>query len=144
MEIALLANDSKKELMVQFCIAYCGVLAKHRICATKSTGSMISEATGLHIEQLLPGGQGGMQQLTSRITFNEIDVLIYFRDSNSGKKNIDAIFDDDSIIRACDINNIPVATNIGTAEVIITALDRGDIDWRDLVNPISDYNKKRR
>ena len=76
MEIALLANDSKKELMVQFCIAYCGVLAKHRVCATKATGSMISEATGLRIEQLLPGGQGGISQLTSRISFNEIDVLL--------------------------------------------------------------------
>lgn len=141
MEIALLANDSKKELMVQFCIAYCGVLAKHRVCATKATGSMISEATGLRIEQLLPGGQGGIFQLTSRISFNEIDVLIYFRDSLP--HDIEHKMNDDSLIRACDVNNVPVATNIGTAEVIITALDRGDLDWRNFVNPNSSYNRKK-
>lgn len=140
MEIALLANDSKKELMVQFCIAYCGVLAKHKICSTKATGSMISEATGLRIVQLLPGAQGGMQQLSSRISFNEIDVLIYFRDSS--RTSVEQMMTDDAIIRACDINNVPVATNIGTAEVIITALDRGDLDWRTFVNPNSEYNRK--
>ena len=141
MEIALLANDSKKELMVQFCIAYCGVLAMNRVCATKATGSMISEATGLRIEQLLPGGQGGISQLTSRISFNEIDVLIYFRDSLP--HDIEHKMNDDSLIRACDVNNVPVATNIGTAEVIITALDRGDLDWRNFVNPNSSYNRKK-
>ena len=142
MEIALLANDSKKELMVQFCIAYCGVLAKHKLCATKSTGSMIYEATGLHIEQLLPGGQGGMQQLTSRISFNEIDVLIYFRDTrpSSGFSSHDEI--ERELLLACDRYNVPVATNIATAEVIIMALDRGDLDWRELVNPRSQCNRK--
>ncbi len=140
MEIALLANDSKKELMVQFCIAYCSVLAKHRLCATKSTGSMIYEATGLRVEQLLPGGQGGAQQLTSRIAFNEIDALIYFRESTP--QDYEHTMSDDALIRACDSNNIPVATNIGTAELLVTALDRGDLDWREYVNPNSDYNRK--
>ncbi|MGN1096041.1 MAG: methylglyoxal synthase [Eubacteriales bacterium] len=141
MEIELIANDSKKELMVQFCIAYCGILAKHRICAPKSTGSMISEATGLRIEQLLPGGQGGMQQLISRISFNEIDVLIYFRDGVH--KDIEHTMRDESLIRECDLNNVPLATNIGTAEIIINALERGDLDWRELVNPNSEYNRKK-
>ena len=141
MEIALLANDSKKELMVQFCIAYCGILAKHRLCATKSTGSMIYEATGLRVEQLLPGGQGGAQQLTSRIEFNEIDVLIYFRESK--QQDYEHTMSDDALIRACDLNSIPVATNIGTAEVLVTALERGDLDWREFVNPNSNYNRKR-
>ncbi len=141
MEIALLANDSKKELMTQFCTAYCGVLAKHRLCATKATASMISEATGLRMEQLLPGGQGGVQQLTSRVSFNEIDVLIYFRDAN--QPDMEHMLMDEALIRACDINSVPLATNIGTAEVIITALDRGDLDWRELVNPNSEYNRKK-
>ena len=66
--------------MIQFCIAYCGVLAKHNICATKMTGKNVSEATGLEIEQLLPGNQGGVQQIASRIAYNEIDVLLYFRE----------------------------------------------------------------
>ena len=141
MEIALLANDSKKELMVQFCIAYCGILAKHKLCATKSTGSMIYEATGLRVEQLLPGGQGGAQQLTSRIEFNEIDVLIYFRESK--QQDYEHTMSDDALIRACDLYSIPVATYIGSAEGLATALERGDLDWREFVNPNSDYNRKR-
>ena len=81
MEIALISSETKRELMIQFCIAYCGVLAKHNICATKMTGKNVSEATGLEIEQLLPGSQGGVQQIASRIAYNEIDVLLYFRET---------------------------------------------------------------
>ncbi|MCQ2435620.1 MAG: methylglyoxal synthase [Clostridia bacterium] len=141
MQIAIIANDTKKELMVQFCIAYCGVLAKHTICATKMTGKMISEATGLEIEQLLPGTQGGLQQITSRLAYNEIDIVLYFRDTNRSNSSLAR---DYALIRECDINNVPVATNIATAEVLICALDRGDLDWRDIVNPNSEYNRKKR
>lgn len=137
MEIALIANDTKKELMVQFCIAYCGVLAKHSLSATKMTGKLISEATGLKIETVLPGRQGGVQQLSSRLEFNEIDAVIYFHDP------MDAFdVNDNALIRKCDANNVPIATNIATAELVITAIDRGDLDWRNLVNPKSPYNKK--
>ena len=80
MEIAIIANDTKKDLVTQFCIAYCGVLAKHNVCATKMTGRMIAGATGLDIEELLPGTQGGIQQITSRVIYNEIDIVIYLRD----------------------------------------------------------------
>lgn len=135
MEIALIANDSKKELMVQFCIAYCGILAKHHITATKMTGRLISEATGLKIDQALPGRQGGVQQLSSSVEFNEIDAVIYFHNPSD---SFDA--NDNALIRKCDANNIPIATNIATAELVITAIDRGDLDWRNLVNP--KYNKK--
>ena len=79
MDIALIADDTKKELMTQFCIAYCGILSKHHICATSTTGKYVQEATGLEIEKLLPGSHGGEQQITSRISYNEIDVLLYFR-----------------------------------------------------------------
>ena len=99
MEIALIAAETKKELMVQFCIAYCGVLAKHNICATKMTGKMVSEATGLDIEQLLPGNQGGIQQIASRVAYNEIDVLLYFRD---GSDNPEEIMTDADLMRECD------------------------------------------
>lgn len=139
MEIALIANDTKKELMVQFCIAYCGVLAKHNISATKMTGRMISEATGLRIEQVLPGRQGGVQQISSRVEYNEIDAVVYFHDAAD-------VFDanDNALIRKCDANNVPLATNIATAELIITALDRGDLDWREIVNPKSEYNRRKK
>ena len=141
MEIALIAAETKKELMVQFCIAYCGVLAKHNICATKMTGKIVSEATGLDIEQLLPGNQGGIQQIASRIAYNEIDVLLYFRD---GSDNPEEILTDSDLMRVCDRSNVPTATNIATAEAIITALDRGDLDWREFWNPKSEYNRAKR
>ena len=138
MYIALIANDTRKELMVQFCIAYCGVLAKHELISTKMTGRQIEEATGLRIEQMLPGRQGGVQQISSRAEFNEIDAVIYLHDPADA---FDA--NDNALIRKCDANNIPIATNVATAELIITSLDRGDLDWRKLVNPNSEYNRKK-
>ena len=139
MEIAIIAHDMKKELMTQFCIAYCGLLNKHNLCATSITAKYISEATGLEIERLLSGVQGGKQQIASRISCNEVDILLYFKDTRQN-----AIADDVEVelLRLCDLYNIPVATNIATAEVIITALDRGDLDWREIVNPHSTYNQK--
>ncbi len=132
MNIALMAHDSKKELMTQFCIAYCGVLSKHTLCATGTTGKLVSEATGLKIEKYLSGQQGGDQQIGSRIACDEIDVLLLFRDPispNPGEPN------ENNILRLCDVHNIPVATNIATAEALIHSLERGDLDWRDIVNP---------
>ncbi len=140
MDIALIADDTKKELMTQFCIAYCGILSKHKICATNITGKYVSEATGLQIERLLPGKQGGTQQITSRLSYNEIDVLLYFR--STSQDNFDEA--DLNLLRMCDVHNVPIATNIATAEVLICALDRGDLDWREIVNPRSNYNKRRR
>ena len=132
MNIALMAHDSKKELMTQFCIAYCGILSKHSLCATGTTGKLVSEATGLQIEKYLSGSQGGDQQIGSRIACDEIDVLLLFRDPispNPGEPN------ENNILRLCDVHNIPVATNIATAEALIHSLERGDLDWRDIVNP---------
>ncbi len=132
MNIALMAHDSKKELMTQFCIAYCGILSKHTLCATGTTGKLVSEATGLQIEKYLSGPQGGDQQIGSRIACDEIDVLLLFRDPispNPGEPS------ENNILRLCDVHNIPVATNIATAEALIHSLERGDLDWRDIVNP---------
>lgn len=143
MEIAIIAHDAKKELMVQFCIAYCGVLAKHNLCATKATGKLISDATGLKVEELLPGRQGGINQIMSRIAYDEIDVLLYFRDNNINT-DFNSLLRDSDLVRECDIHNVPVATNIATAETIICALDRGDLDWRQFMNPKSEYNRRRR
>ena len=141
MEIALIADDTKKELMTQFCIAYCGILSKHNLCATNTTGKYIEEATGLQVEKLLSGEHGGEQQITSRVAYNEIDILLYFRSTQPVEfyKEEEA-----TLLRMCDIHNVPVATNIATAEVLICALDHGDLDWREIVNPRSDYNRRRR
>ena len=131
MNIALIAHDAKKELMVQFCITYCGVLSRHHLCATGTTGKMVSEATGLRIVRFMSGSQGGDQQIGSRISCNEIDLLMFFRDPNVSSSEPDEA----SLLRLCDVYNIPVATNIATAEALIHALEHGDLDWRDIVNP---------
>lgn len=134
MNIALIAHDTKKELMVQFCIAYCGVLSKHNLCATGTTGKMVAEATGLNVQRYLSGSQGGDQQIAARISCNEIDLLLFFRDPISVKPH-EPEPNDMNLLRLCDVHNIPVATNIATAEALIHALERGDLDWRDIVNP---------
>ena len=140
MEIGIIAHDLKKELMAQFCIAYCGILSKHNLCATGSTASYISEATGLEIENLLAGTHGGEQQMASRIAYNEIDALLFFRNTKQNSGFEDSEYE---ILRMCDLYNIPVATNIATAEVLVRAIDNGDLDWRDLLNPRSEYNRKK-
>lgn len=132
MNIALIAHDTKKELMVQFCIAYCGVLSKHNLCATGTTGKMVAEATGLNVQRYLSGSQGGDQQIAARISCNEIDLLLFFRDPILVKPHEP---NDMNLLRLCDVHDIPVATNIATAEALIHALERGDLDWRDIVNP---------
>ena len=132
MNIALMAHDSKKELMTQFCIAYCGILSHHNLCATGTTGKMVSEATGLKIQKFLSGSQGGDQQISSRIACNEIDLLLMFGDPMSQKTDEPKTY---TLLRLCDVHNVPVATNIATAEALIHALERGDLDWRDIVNP---------
>lgn len=130
MTIALIAHDAKKELMVQFCIAYCGILSRYNLVATGSTGKMVSEATGLEIARFLSGSQGGSQQIASRIGCDEIDLLLFFRDPLNPKPNEP---DEHSLLRLCDVHNIPVATNIATAEMLIHGLERGDLDWRDIL-----------
>lgn len=132
MNIALIAHDSKKELMVQFCIAYCGILARHTLVATGTTGKMVAEATGLQITRFLSGDQGGGEQIAARISYNEIDLLLFFRDPIGAKRSEPK---DGDILRLCDMHSIPVATNIATAEVLIHGLERGDLDWRNIVNP---------
>ena len=131
MNIALIAHDTKKELMVQFCIAYCGIMSRHRLCSTGTTGKLISEATGLDIKRFLSSSQGGDQQIASLIACNEIDLLLFFRDPLPTKTHESNGM---NLLRRCDVHNIPVATNIATAEVLIHGLERGDLDWRIIVS----------
>ncbi len=128
MNIALMAHDSKKELMTHFCIAYCGILSRHNLCATGTTGKLVAEATGLKINCFLSGAQGGDQQIGARIACNEIDLLLMFRDPLTVKPTEP---NESNLLRLCDVHNVPVATNIATAEALIHALERGDLDWRE-------------
>ena len=140
MDIAIIADDNKKELMAQFCIAYCATLAKHHICATHTTGRYVSDATGLEIESFLSGGDG-TEQIASRISFNEIDVVFYFRSTDPSMEVYAA---EERLLRLCDAYNVPLATNIATAEVLVTALEAGSLNWREFVNPRSEYNLRKR
>ena len=128
MNIALIAHDKKKELMVQFCIAYKGILEQHALYATGTTGKMIIKNTGLDVYRFLSGPQGGDQQIGARIAYNEIDLVLFFRDPLNAETYEPDVF---SLLRLCDMHNIPIATNIAMAEVIVMALDRGDLDWID-------------
>lgn len=131
MNVAIIAHDAKKELMVQFCIAYCGVLSRHNLFSTGTTGKLVSEATGLEIVKFLGGRQGGFQQIASRISCDEIDLVLLFRDTMTSKTSEP---DEQVLLNLCDVYNIPVATNIATAEVLIHGLERGDLDWREIVH----------
>ncbi len=132
MNIALIAHDKKKELMVEFCIAYKGVLAKHTLVATGTTGGLVIEATGLNVHKFLSGPQGGDQQIGARVAYNEIDLVLFFRDPLTADKHEPDV---STMVRLCDMHNIPIATNVATAEVLIHGVERGDLDWRDIVNP---------
>ncbi len=132
MNIAFIAHDMKKELMVQFCIAYKGILGKHNLFATDTTGKMITENTGMNVYRFLPGHQGGDQQIGARVVYNEIDLIFFFRDPSSSDLGEPDVM---NLLRLCDMHNIPMATNLATAEVLVHGLERGDLDWRDIVNP---------
>ena len=127
MKIAIIADDSKKELMCQFCTAYCGILCRHDICATGVTAKYISDATGLPVEALLSGESGGEAQIASRISYGEVDLLLDFLGTRpEAYENANFV----EIVRLCTLYNVPLATNIGTAEALVIALDRGDLNWR--------------
>ena len=132
MNIAIMAHDKKKELMVQFCIAYKGILAKHSLSATNTTGRLVSEATGLPITLYLSRAQGGQQQVGARIAYNEIDLVLLFTDPNTTDPWDDAQMIE--TIRHCDKQNVPIATNLASAEMFILGLQRGDLDWREMVH----------
>ena len=131
MYLALIAHNNKKELMIQFCLAYAGVLVHHDLCATRTTGHLITEATNLPVHLFLSCQHGGVQQIGTRIAYNEIDMVLFFNDPNDNSLDEEVLY----ISRLCDQNNIPYATNIATAEMLILSMERGNLDWRNIANP---------
>lgn len=129
MNIGFIAHDAKKVLMQSFCIAYRGILSKNTLYATATTGRLIEEATNLPVKKFLAGHLGGEQQLGSLIEHDEIDLVIFLRDPLTPKTHEPDIA---NVVQLCDIHNIPIATNLATAELLIKALERGDLDWREL------------
>ena len=141
MQIAIIADNNKKELMAQFCIAYSGILSRHHLCATHITGKYISDATGLDIETFLAGSSGGVDQIAAKVSYNELDLVFYFRSTDPEQEPYEA---ERNLLRLCDVYNIPVATNIATAEALVISLQNGLLGWRDLVNPHSEYNIRKK
>ena len=129
MKIALIAHDAKKKLMQNFCIAYAGILSKHDVYATATTGRLVEEVTGVKIHKLLAGHLGGVQQVGAQIEANELDLVIFLRDPMT--ENVKDP-NPSMILKLCDMHNIPFATNLATAELLILSLDRGDLDWREM------------
>ena len=128
MNIGLIAHDGKKTLMQNFCIAYRGILSKHNLFATGTTGRLIEEVTNLSIHKYLAGHLGGEQQMSAQIAQNDIDALIFLRDPMAKPHEPEV----NGVIKLCDMHNIPMATNLATAELIILSIDRGDLDWRNM------------
>ena len=131
MNITLMAHDKKKELMVQFCTAYKSVLSKHNLSATATTGRLVAEATGLPVTLYLSHNQGGHQQVDARIAYNEIDLVLLFTDPNNSDP-----WEDQQVVQTlhlCDAHNVPMATTLATAEMLILGLQRGDLDWREMI-----------
>lgn len=129
MNIGLIAHDSKKKLMQNFCIAYRGSLSKHVLYATGTTGRLIEEVTNLSVHKYLSGNLGGEQQIGAQIEHNEIDLMIFLRDPMAPDMHKPDV---NYIVRLCDMHNIPLATNLASAELLIKSLDRGDMEWREM------------
>ena len=128
MNVGLIAHDTKKRLMQNFCIAYRGILCRHELFATGTTGRLIEEVTNLNIRKYLAGSMGGEQQLAAQIESNQMDLVIFLRDPLHAKETEPDVL---NVIKLCDMYNIPIATNLATAELLIKALDRGDLEWRE-------------
>ena len=129
MNIGLIAHDSKKVLMQNLCIAYRGIFAKNSLYATNTTGRLVEEVTGLNVTKYLSGHLGGVQQLAAQIEQNQMDMMIFLRDPLQPKKQDPDI---KNIVRLCDTYNVPLATNLATAEMLIKSLDRGELVWREM------------
>ena len=129
MNIALIAHDAKKKLMQNFCIAYRGIMRKNELYATGTTGRLIEEVTNLNVHKYLAGHLGGEQQIGAQIEHNEIDLVIFLRDPLAPKAHEPDV---SNVMRLCDMHNIPLATNLASAELLIKSLDRGDLEWREM------------
>ena len=129
MNIGLIAHDAKKVLMQNFCIAYRGILCKNELYATGTTGRLVEEVANLNVHKFLVGQLGGEQQLGAQIEHNQIDMVIFLRDPVQPKTHEPDV---NNVVHLCDVHNIPIATNLATAELLIKSLDRGDMEWREM------------
>jgi methylglyoxal synthase len=129
MNIALIAHDKKKDDLIRFVLAYQTVIEKHSLFATGTTGKRISEETGLSVHRFRSGPLGGDQEIGSYIANDKMDLVLFFRDPLTAQPHEPDV---SALIRLCDVYSVPLATNMGTAEVLVKGLERGDIHWRSV------------
>ncbi|AUX12089.1 methylglyoxal synthase [Latilactobacillus sakei] len=139
MKIALIAHDRQKPLIVKLATAYQPILAQHELFATGTTGQKIIDATGLAVKRFKSGPLGGDQQIGALISENQMDLVIFLRDPLTAQPHEPDV---NALIRLSDVYEVPLATNIGTAEVLLRGLDQGLMDFREVVhdqdtNPIN-------
>lgn len=127
MKIALIAHDRKKDKLVEFAIAYRDILAEHELYATGTTGQKIMDATGLTITRFNSGPLGGDQQIGAMIANNDMDMVFFFRDPLTAQPHEPDVT---ALVRLCDVYHVPLATNMGTAEILLKGLQEGFVDWR--------------
>ena len=128
MKIVVLADNRKNELLVNFCIAYSQILANHDLYSLTHTARLLEAPSGLEFNGISTDITSGLDRLASRAMYNEIDAVIYIQDPVS-----EGYLRPNPLMRACDSNAIPYASNIATAELLVLAIDRGDLDWRELI-----------
>lgn len=131
LNIALIAHDNQKDMLVNFVIAYKSIFEKANLYATGTTGLRIADATGLSVTRVRSGPLGGDQQIGAKIATDEMDMVIFMRDPLTAQPHEPDI---SALLRLCDVHNTPVATNLATAEALVRALERGDLDWRHVVH----------
>lgn len=127
-KIILLADNRKNELLVNFCTAYSQILIRHETFSVSNTAKLIGEATNIRVTGVSTDITGGFDQFASKVLYNEIDAVLYLRDPMLDEYTVP-----NALLKACDTNQIPYATNIATAEILVLAIDRGDLDWRELL-----------
>lgn len=127
MKIALIAHDRKKDNLVQFVIAYQNILQEHTLYATGTSGQRVIEATGLEVTRFRSGPLGGDQQIGAMIANNDMDMVVFFRDPLTAQPHEPDV---SALIRLCDVYQVPLATNMGTAEILLKGLQEGFVDWR--------------
>lgn len=129
MNVVLIAHDPKKKLMQNFCIAYRGILGRHDLYATETTGRLVEESSGVSVHKFLAGHLGGVEQIATQIESNQMDLVIFLREPMHSMPHNDDFY---KISTLCDLHNIPLASNLASAELLVKALERGDLDWRTL------------
>jgi len=131
LKIALIAHDRKKQDMIQLTTAYKDILKKHELFATGTTGLKITEATGLPVERFQSGPLGGDQQIGALIAKNDIDLVIFLRDPLTAQPHEPDV---SALIRLSDVYAIPLATNMGTAEILIRSVEEGAFEFRNIIH----------